>query len=70
MDVLIDMVLNGSLGEKLIVLVPLLIAVANAVTVFMPSVKDNAIYNMVMKVLNAVALNILKNKNADEDPVT
>lgn len=39
---------------------------ANLITMFMPSVKENAIYNSIMKVLNMVSLNVGKNKNADE----
>jgi len=44
----------------------LLISVANLITMLMPSVKDNKVYNFVMKILNFIALNILKNKNADD----
>lgn len=43
-----------------------LIAIANLITMLLPSVKDSKIYNAIMKVLNFIALNILKNKNADE----
>ncbi len=43
-----------------------LVAGANLITMFFPSVKTNPIYNSVMKVLNVVSLNVGKNKNADE----
>lgn len=43
-----------------------IVAVANLITMLVPSVKENKFYNFVMKVLNFLALNVLKNKNADE----
>jgi hypothetical protein len=44
----------------------LLVAIANIVTMLLPSVSTNPVYNAVMKVLNFLSLNILKNKNADD----
>jgi len=43
-----------------------IIAIANVITMLFPSVSNNAIYNGIMKVLNFISLNILKNKNADD----
>jgi len=43
----------------------LLIAIANIITMLFPSVSTSPVYNAVMKVLNFLSLNILKNKNAD-----
>jgi len=42
------------------------VAGANLITMFFPSVKENSIYNSIMKVLNMVSLNVGKNKNADD----
>lgn len=39
---------------------------ANLITMFFPSVKDNAFYNGAMKILNMVSMNVGKNKNADD----
>ena len=44
----------------------LVVAVANIITMLFPSVSNSPVYNFVMKVLNFLSLNILKNKNADD----
>ena len=67
MEALVGLLMDSPLGVKLVVFVPFAVAGANLVTMFMPSVKDNKIYNLVMGFLNAVSLNILANKNADVD---
>ena len=66
METIIDMIMNGPIGDKLIIGVPVVIALANVVTMLFPSVGTNKFYNMAMKVLNTVSLNIAKNKNADD----
>ncbi len=68
MEMLIDSFMDSNWGVKIAVFIPFLIAAANLLTVFVPSVKDNKAYNMVMGVLNRVALNVHKNKNADDTP--
>ena len=42
------------------------IAIANAITAMFPSVGENKYYNFVMTVLNTLAVNFGKNKNADD----
>jgi len=39
-----------------------------AVTMITPTTHDNTVVNFVLKVLNFLALNILKDKNADDVP--
>ena len=42
------------------------ITIANAITACFPSVGENKYYNIVMKILNFISINVLKNKNADD----
>lgn len=42
-----------------------IVAGANLLTMFVPSVSKNPVYSKVMGFLNVLALNIVKNKNAD-----
>jgi hypothetical protein len=44
-----------------------LVTAATAVTALTPTKSDDKIVGMVLKVLNVVAGNILKNKNMDDD---
>ena len=44
----------------------LIVAIANIITMLFPSVSNSPVYNFVMKILNFLSLNILKNKNADD----
>lgn len=44
----------------------LIVAIANIVTMLSPSVSNSPTYNFIMKILNFLSLNILKNKNADD----
>ena len=55
-----------SLLEQIGIVVAALIAIANVITMLSPSVSNNKVYNLIMKILNFVSLNVLKNKNADE----
>ncbi len=61
--------LNQLLGQHLVIQigfwVGLAMGLANTITASFPSIKKNPYYNFVMKVLNFVAGNIGKNKNAD-----
>jgi hypothetical protein len=58
------------LGQEWYIIIALaistLITIANLITMWFPTVKDNAIYNFIMKILNVLALNIKHNRNADE----
>jgi hypothetical protein len=58
--------------EQIATVIASVIAVATAVTAITPSKSDDAILNGILKVLNLLAGNVLKNKNADdvkeEDP--
>ncbi len=47
--------------------IAIIVAIANVVTMVMPSVGQNPIYNKVMGFLNVISLNIFKNKNADAE---
>jgi uncharacterized protein YggT (Ycf19 family) len=62
--------LTNLLGESTILnilaSVATVIGLANMITIWFPSVKENKVYNFIMKILNWVSLNIIKNKNADE----
>ena len=43
-----------------------LVAAATAITALTPSKTDDKIVNTILKILNFVAGNVLKNKNADD----
>lgn len=68
MDAIINFFIDllGADLAQLLAIVSGLIALANVITVFFPSVKENKIYNIIMWVLNKIALNVGKNKNADD----
>lgn len=44
-----------------------LVTAATAITALTPTKTDNAVINVILKVLNFIAGNILKNKNADDE---
>ena len=44
----------------------LVVAISNIITMLFPSVSSSPAYNFIMKILNFLSLNILKNKNADD----
>ena len=46
--------------------VGMFVGIANVITMLMPSTTNSKAYNIVMKVLNWLSLNVLKNKNADD----
>ena len=56
---------TGDLGAWVAV-ITFVIAVANAATVAFPSTANNPFLNLVLRVLNFLAVNVLKNKNADD----
>ena len=43
------------------------IASASAITMLTPTKRDDKIYDIIMKILNFLSLNVLKNKNADAE---
>jgi|TARA_R110000803_G_scaffold115775_4_gene184313 hypothetical protein len=49
-----------------IVVIPQLMAIATIITALTPTTVDNVIVDKIAKVLNFIAGNILKNKNADD----
>lgn len=58
--------------EQIAALIAGVIALANAITAMTPTKTDNEIWNAISKVLNILALNVFKNKNADDtesDPI-
>jgi hypothetical protein len=63
---LLKMFLTDETIATIIKYVAALIALSNVITMLFPSVIGNKIYDAVMKVLNFLSLNILKNKNADD----
>ena len=65
MEDLIKQLLGADLVTQIVLWVGVILGIANAVTASFPSVKENAIYNFVMKILNFLAMNIGKNKNHD-----
>ena len=67
MDLLqIDFISNFVKGFHTVEIIAYLIVTANFITVFSPSVTESKTYNIVMKVLNWLSLNVGKNKNADD----
>ena len=58
--------LETFLTTGLVPWVTALIAIAGAIQTVLPSVGGNKVYNTIMKVLNFVALNFGKAKNADD----
>ena len=55
---------TGDMGAWVSV-ITIIIAAANAITMAFPSTADNKFLNAVLWVLNFLAANVLKNKNAD-----
>ncbi len=46
---------------------PIVVTIATVITAALPSVANNPIINFILKLLNTVAGNIGKNKNADAE---
>ncbi len=62
---LLTQLFNADLVTQIVLWVGIILGIANAITASFPSVKENKVYNVVMNILNFLALNIGKNKNAD-----
>ncbi len=56
---------TGDMGAWVSV-ITIVVTAANAVTMIFPSTANNAFLNAVLKILNFLAVNVLKNRNADE----
>ena len=66
MEDLLARLFGADLVTQIVLWVGVVMGVANAITASFPSVKENSFYNLVMKVLNFLAGNFGKNKNADD----
>ena len=62
---LLTQLFNADLVTQIVLWVGLILGVANGITASFPSVKENKVYNVVMNILNFLAMNFGKNKNAD-----
>lgn len=58
--------LGDSLVANILASVAAVVGLANMITMWFPSVKENKVYNFFMKILNWLSLNVIKNKNADD----
>ena len=61
----ISTLLSQEFLAKAFAVYTVIVTIANMITMLLPSVTTNPVYNIVMKILNFLSLNILKNKNAD-----
>ena len=59
--------LQSELFEDWFIAILALIVAASGITALTPTKSDDKIVNAVLKVLNWIALNVFKNKNADAD---
>ena len=59
--------LGVELVAEIVITVAALIGVANAISAWLPSVKENKIYNFIMKILDWLSLNIGNNKNVTKE---
>ena len=63
MDAIVTWVMSSGYGQYIVCA----IAIANAITAVLPSsIKGNAAYNVVMKMMNFVSMNIGANANKDD----
>ncbi len=60
-------VLTSSDAAAWVAAVTAVVTAASAITALTPTKTDDKILNGVLKVLNFLSLNVLKNKNADAD---
>ena len=65
---MLDFFTDTTWYEQAGAIVGMLILVANAITAAFPSVIGNKAYDIPMKVLNFLAMNVFHNKNADDTP--
>jgi len=60
-----DTIINTYLSNEWLPIIAAVVALANAITMFVDSKSKNPIWGVVNDTLNALSGNILKNKNAD-----
>lgn len=65
MDFIMNLFQNPALGDWIAAITGLVTA-ATAITMLTPTTVDNTVINIILKVLNVLAGNVLKNKNADD----
>ena len=65
MDIIKEFVSENTWAQ-MVAIAGALCLVANAVTMVLPSITNNKVYNVIMKILNTIAGNRGRNKNADE----
>lgn len=65
MDSIVEFITSGDLNAWLVAVTGVITA-ATAITALTPTKTDNRIINVVLKVLNVLAGNVGKNKNADD----
>lgn len=65
METLLDFIRNGSFEAWIVAFTGVLTA-ATAITALTPTQTDNKVVNVILKILNVLAGNVLKNKNADD----
>ena len=53
--------------EQYIQIITAIVTIASVITAVTPSQTDNKVLDVIVKVLNALALNVYKNRNADLD---
>ena len=63
-QILVDL-FGNALISKIIVWAGLIVTIATAITSVLPSLHDNKVFNIILKVLNFIAGNFGKNVNAD-----
>lgn len=59
-----DWFTTGDMGAWVSV-ITIVVTAANGITMIFPSTANNAFLNAVLKILNFLAVNVLKNRNAD-----
>lgn len=65
MEDLINQLLGADLVTKIVLWAGLIVTIATALSAALPSLHDNKFFNVLLKVLNVLAGNFGKNKNAD-----
>jgi len=64
MDFIMNLFQNPALGDW-IVAITAVVTAATAITALTPTTVDNTVVNIILKILNVLAGNVLKNKNID-----
>ena len=64
MDFIMNLFQNPALGDW-IVAITAVVTAATTITALTPTTVDNTVVNIILKILNILAGNVLKNKNID-----